>query len=93
VVLARATITGRKGDAEKTLVYEFIDTYDDATKITAMMRATAFPASITAQMLADGTITERGVLPPEISVPGEAMIAELQKRKLRITKRVTEIRG
>jgi lysine 6-dehydrogenase len=93
VVLARATITGRSRDAEKTLVYEFIDTYDDATNITAMMRATAFPASITARMLADGTITGRGVLPPEIIVPGDALITELQKRNLRITKRVTETRG
>ncbi len=93
VVLARATITGRKGDAQKTLVYEFMDTYDEATKITAMMRSTAFPTSVAAQMLADGRITERGVLPPEISVPGEAMIAELQQRNLRITTRVTETRG
>jgi lysine 6-dehydrogenase len=93
VVLARATITGRAGDAEKTLVYEFIDAYDDATNITAMMRTTAFPASITAHMLAGGAISRRGVLPPETSVPGQAMIAELQKRNLRITKRVTETRG
>jgi lysine 6-dehydrogenase len=93
VVLARATITGRSRDAEKTLVYEFIDTYDEATKITAMMRTTAFPASVTARMLADGTITRRGVLPPEISVPGDVMIAELHKRNLRITKRVSESRG
>lgn len=93
VVLARATITGIAHGAEKVLVYEFIDTYDDATNMTAMMRTTAFPASITAQMLAGGTITARGVLPPEISVPGEAMITELQKRHLRVTKRVTETWG
>jgi len=90
VVLARATITGRHGGAEKVLAYEFVDHYDDAASITAMMRATAFPTSITAQMLAHGTISERGVKPPEQCVPGDAMIDELGKRNLRITKRITE---
>jgi len=90
VVLARATITGTRDKAQKVMEYEFIDLYDEATSITAMMRATAFPTSITAQMLAHGTITERGVKPPELCVPGEAMIEELSKRNLKITKRVTE---
>jgi len=91
VVLARATIAGANAGAQKVLEYEFIDYFDDATAITAMMRATAFPTSITAQMLAHGTITGRGVKPPELCVPGEQMIEELAKRNMKITKRVTEI--
>jgi lysine 6-dehydrogenase len=90
VVLARANITGRHGAAEKSLRYEFIDYYDDATSITAMMRATSFPTSVIAQMLAQGVITQRGVMPPEMCVPGERMITELAKRNLKITKRITE---
>jgi lysine 6-dehydrogenase len=90
IVLARATITGRKGPAEKMLVYEFVDYYDDQTKMTAMMRTTAFPTSIIARMLAHGVITARGVLPPEVCVPGDRMIADLGKRNVRITKRITE---
>jgi len=90
VVLARATIAGTRDGAQKVMEYEFIDLFDEATAITAMMRATAFPTSITAQMLAHGAITERGVKPPELCVPGEAMIDELAKRNLKITKRVTE---
>ncbi len=91
VVLARATISGRTATSEKTLVYEFVDYYDDATKMTAMMRATAFPTSIVAQMLAHGVIRERGVLVPELCVPGETMIEELGKRNLKITKKITEV--
>ncbi len=91
VVLARATISGRTKTAEKTLVYEFIDYYDDATKMTAMMRTTAFPTSIVAQMLAHGVITARGVIVPELCVPGKLMIDELAKRNVRITKKVTEV--
>ena len=90
VVLARATITGTHDGAAKVLAYEFVDHYDEVASITAMMRATAFPTSITAQMLAHGTISERGVKPPEQCVPGDAMIAELAKRNLRITKSITE---
>jgi lysine 6-dehydrogenase len=91
VVLARATITGRTSAAEKTLVYEFIDYYDEATKMTAMMRTTAFPTSIVAQMLANGIITQRGVIVPELCVPGKRMIDELAKRNVKITKKVTEV--
>jgi saccharopine dehydrogenase-like NADP-dependent oxidoreductase len=32
----------------------------------------------------------RGVMPPEVCVPGELMIQELGKRALKITKRITE---
>ncbi|MEK9139335.1 MAG: saccharopine dehydrogenase C-terminal domain-containing protein [Bacteroidota bacterium] len=90
LVVARATITGRKDNAEKMLVYEFVDYYDEATKMTAMMRTTAFPTSIIAQMLAHGVIETKGVLPPELCVPGDKMIAELGRRNVKITKRVTE---
>jgi hypothetical protein len=41
-------------------------------------------------MLARGIITQRGVMPPELCVPGEQMISELGKRNLKITKRITE---
>lgn len=91
VVLARATITGRTAATAKTLVYEFVDYYDDTTKMTAMMRATAFPTSIVAHMLANGIITHKGVVVPEQCVPGNLMIDELGKRNLNITKKVTEV--
>lgn len=93
VVLARATITGMKETAEKVLVYEFIDHYDDATNMTAMMRTTSFPTSIIAQMLAHNIITRRGVTTPEMCVPGGTMIEELGKRHVNITKHVTVARS
>jgi lysine 6-dehydrogenase len=90
VVLARATITGQRGDARRTLVYEFIDAYDTESRMTAMMRTTAFPAAIIARMLAAGTITVRGVIPPETSVPGDVMIRELARRGIRVSRRLTD---
>jgi lysine 6-dehydrogenase len=90
VVLARATITGRSGNAQKSLTYELVDYFDDATSITAMMRTTAYPTSIIAMMLARGEIQDRGVMPPELCVPGDALIAELAKRNIRVRKSITE---
>ncbi len=91
VVLGRATITGKLQGTEKALVYEFVDYYDDERQITAMMRTTAFPTSIIAQMLARGTIGARGVMPPEVCIPGDELIKELALRNVKITKKVTQI--
>lgn len=89
LVLARATLDGRQNGIEKTLVYELVDYYDDATRMSAMMRTTAFPTSIIAQMLAQGTIQTRGVLLPEVCVPGDIMMRELANRNINIIKRTT----
>lgn len=45
---------------------------------------TACPISIAAQMIADGTIDKRGVLPPEIAVPVRPFFTELEIRGLKI---------
>lgn len=90
VVLARATLTGMKNARKQTLVYECVDVYDEETRMTAMMRTTAFPTSIAAILLAEGRITRRGVFPPEECVPGNIMIAELRKRGIIITTQVSQ---
>jgi saccharopine dehydrogenase-like NADP-dependent oxidoreductase len=46
---------------------------------------TGAPPSIAAQMLAERTITETGVLPPEKGVPGERFFKALRNRKMRVT--------
>ena len=92
VVLGRTTVCGRAGSAKRVLAYEFIDYYDEPTKMTAMMRGTAFPTSIIAQLIAAETITARGVVLPEVCVPPDIMIQELAKRSFRITKDVIETR-
>ncbi len=53
---------------------------DQQTGVTAMARATANTISVAAQMIADGTITKKGVYPPEKIIPGEAYIGEMAKR-------------
>ena len=57
-----------------------VDRHDTANDISAMMRMTGYPAAIIARMLAAGVIAERGTLCQETVVPGERMIAELERR-------------
>ncbi len=93
IVLARVTIAGTQDRRASTLVYELIDYYDEGTRLTAMMRTTAFPTAITARMLAQDIITARGVLPPELCTPGHVMIEELRRRNILITERMIDERN
>ena len=85
--LVRVSVSGWKGTESRQIIYEMIDYFDDTSGLTSMMRTTSFPASVTAIMMADGTITERGVLPPERSIPPEPFIEALQERGLKIEHR------
>jgi lysine 6-dehydrogenase len=88
-VLTRVTVRGIMDGSPRTLAYEMIDYYDSTAKMTSMMRTTAFPTSIIAQMAANGTIKERGVHPPEQCVPLDPFLAELKKRKIIINETTT----
>ncbi len=82
VVLTRVTVIGTLNGSKTILAYEMIDRYDSSAKMTSMMRTTAFPTSIIAQMVVNGTVTARGVQPPEQCVPLDPFIAELKKRDI-----------
>lgn len=88
-VLMRVTISGILDNSQKTLAYDMIDLYDEKTRMTAMARTTSFPTSIIAQMIVDGRISARGVLPPEQCVPLEPLIEELKKRNIVIRESIS----
>jgi len=81
-VLVRVTVDGHKNGQSKSVRYQIVDYGDE--KITAMMRLTAYPISIVAQMMSDGTITQKGVMPQEVCVPPKPFIEELRKRNIQI---------
>jgi lysine 6-dehydrogenase len=93
VILARSSVTGTKGGARARLVSEFVDYYDEATGMSAMMRTTAYPTSIIAQQLAHGVITRRGVLTPEVCAPAADMVQQLARRGITISTTLTEEKG
>jgi lysine 6-dehydrogenase len=67
-----------------TLRYDIVDLFDERTGLSAMMRTTAFPASIIAQMMAGGQTMFRGAVPQERSVRPEAFVAALRERNIKI---------
>ena len=86
VVLVKILSKGMKDGKNLSFDYTIIDYYDEENDITSMMRTTAYPISITAQMLEDGAISRRGVFCPEEIVPCTAFFEELKKRDIQIKK-------
>ncbi len=82
--MVRLDFIGEKDGKEKHLRYEIVDKFDEASGLSAMMRTTSFPASIIAQMMAKGEVTERGVTPQEKVIDAEKFIAEIEKRNIRM---------
>lgn len=87
LVLVRVEVIGKKSGVIATYRMEIQDRYDDQTNFTAMMRTTAFPVSIVAQMLGNGSIMNRGVLALEQTVPTEPFISELVKRHIHVSQK------
>lgn len=83
-VLVRVDFVGSKNGEMKKLRYDIVDKLDERTGMSAMMRTTAFPASIIAQMMASGDVVSRGATPQEKAIDPEKFVAELARRDIRI---------
>jgi len=94
VVLLKVLSEGMKNDKKCSLEYTMIDYYDDKNDISAMMRTTGYPVSITAQMIENGSISRRGVFCPEEIVPFKPFFEELKERDIQIKKemKMSELR-
>lgn len=90
VVLLRVTAEGSASGRAIRVAYEMIDTYDEETGLSAMMRTTGFPIAQIGVMLASGQIPSRGALPQEVCVPTAPFLAGLEERGLAIHKSVVE---
>jgi lysine 6-dehydrogenase len=79
-VLVRLEFCGLKDGKPMRLRYDIVDKQDEATGMSAMMRTTAFPASIIAQMMADGSVLMRGATPQEKAIDASKFMTELERR-------------
>jgi len=68
----------------RVATFTMVDHYDPKTDMSAMMRTTAFPASIVVQMLASGGISKRGGVLQERDVPADLFLDEMSKRGIQI---------
>jgi lysine 6-dehydrogenase len=84
-VLLRTEIKRDGRHTRKTLRFQLIDSYDENGNISSMMRATAFPTSVIAQMITGGRIQGTGVRTPEQCVELEPLLSELESRNIHIT--------
>ncbi len=91
--IARVVITGREHSAHVRSAIT-MDCHARARpewQATAGDVDTASPLSIVAQMLATGKIRQLGVLPPEIGVPVDPFLREIEKRGMKWTVSRTRI--
>ncbi|MBX3471820.1 MAG: saccharopine dehydrogenase NADP-binding domain-containing protein [Planctomycetes bacterium] len=82
VVLVRLTALGTRDGKALRRVYEMIEYPDVEHGLTAMMRATAFPATIVLLMLARGEVAAKGALPQERCIDPRRFLDELARRDL-----------
>lgn len=80
----RTPSTAASSEGPRRLRYDIVDKLDETTGLSAMMRTTAFPASIIAQMMAKGEVSERGSTPQEKAIDADRFVAELHQRDIRI---------
>lgn len=83
-VLVRLDFVGKKSGDTKRLRFDIVDKQDEVTGLSAMMRTTAFPASIIAQMMASGDVLVRGATPQEKAIDPVKFVGELERRNIRI---------
>jgi lysine 6-dehydrogenase len=79
LVIVRILGRGLKDGAEREVVVDLFDRYDEATGFTAMERTTGWHAAIICAAQAHG-LTPRGGVPVELALPGAAFADELLKR-------------
>ncbi|HEC89953.1 MAG TPA: saccharopine dehydrogenase [Thermoplasmatales archaeon] len=85
-VLLKTIANGIRKDEYVYCEYNMIDRYDSETGLSAMMRTTGFPVSITAEMIQNDIIKEYGVFTPEEVIPPKLFFKELEKRGIAIRK-------
>jgi lysine 6-dehydrogenase len=81
LVALRVEVQGRDG---RRVAWQLLDYFDDATGISAMMRATGYSLAITGVMQADGRISASGVFTPDEAVPFQPYVEELRRRGVEI---------
>jgi lysine 6-dehydrogenase len=86
--IVRVKALGKKDGRQAEAFVEMIDTYDEITGFTAMERSTGWSAAIVAEMMAAGE-TLPGAGGVEKMVPAGPFMAELERRGIPVTKRLT----
>ena len=88
MVVIRVEAWGLKNKKPLRVTYDLIDYRDLTTGFFAMNRAVGYTTSIAAQLILAGKIQKTGVLTPVRDVPHREVLRELEKRGMRIQRRL-----
>jgi saccharopine dehydrogenase-like NADP-dependent oxidoreductase len=99
LTVMRVEATGRQKDSRASrqvrLTWDLLDHLDPVTGFTSMARTTAFPCTIVARLLAEGSLRRPGVIPPELlaSEPGvvEHVLRALRRRGIAVALHVDSL--
>ncbi len=72
----------------RVATFTMVDRYDPKSDMSAMMRTTAFPASIVPQMMCTGAVSKRGAVLQERDIPAGSFLEEIVRRGIKIEYRV-----
>ena len=72
----------------RVATFTMVDHYDPKSDMSAMMRTTAFPASIVLQMMCTGAVSKHGAVLQERDVPAETFLEEIARRGIKIEYRL-----
>ena len=72
----------------RVATFTMVDHYDPKSDMSAMMRTTAFPASIVLQMMCMGAVSKRGAVLQERDVPADSFLEEIERRGIKIDYRM-----
>jgi lysine 6-dehydrogenase len=89
--LLRIVVEGQNSGKPEIHIFEMLDQYDSKKGYTSMAKTTSFPASIAAQMIVSGQISQTGSLFPEDIFHDELyqpIMDELEKRGVAVTHEV-----
>ena len=92
IVVMKVHVSGQENGKKVTYTYRLTDRYDAEQHITAMARTTAYTASIVAQLLANGNIKEKVIIPPEKLGSNEqayeSFMKKMKERKIMIKENI-----
>lgn len=69
---------------DRLAAFTMVARHDQRTGLTAMMRTTAWSASVVTQMLASGAIDKPGAIRQELDVPADMYLEAMKKRGINI---------
>jgi lysine 6-dehydrogenase len=87
LVALRVEADGTCAGRSQRVIFDLLDYFDEDTGLSAMERTTGFSLSITGQLQAQHRVRGAGVMTPDLAVPPDVYIEELQARNIRIRRR------